>query len=95
MILPLVLRYQKRQLFYMAPEQILRDNNEIDEKTDVFLLGGILYEILTHLPPYAPETQQGIMEMAIVPKGMLHRLTASERAAVLLFEKKALSSAGG
>jgi mannose-6-phosphate isomerase-like protein (cupin superfamily) len=45
------------------------------------------------------DTEQGEVlltagEMAIVPKGMLHRLTASERAAVLLFGKKALGSAG-
>jgi len=33
-------------------------------------------------------------EMAVVPKGMLHRPTASERAIVLLFEKKALISTG-
>ena len=33
-------------------------------------------------------------EMVIVPKGMLHRPTASERAIVLLFEKKALISTG-
>jgi mannose-6-phosphate isomerase-like protein (cupin superfamily) len=33
-------------------------------------------------------------EMVIVPKGMLHRPAASERTVVLLFEKKALSSAG-
>jgi mannose-6-phosphate isomerase-like protein (cupin superfamily) len=33
-------------------------------------------------------------EMAIVPKGMLHRPTALERAIVLLFEKKALISIG-
>jgi mannose-6-phosphate isomerase-like protein (cupin superfamily) len=33
-------------------------------------------------------------EMAIVPKGMLHRPTALERAVALLFEKKALTSTG-
>jgi len=34
-------------------------------------------------------------EMAIVPKGVLHRTTASGRAVVLQFEKKALIRAGG
>ena len=34
-------------------------------------------------------------EMAIVPKGVLHRPMAPERATALLFEKKALTSTGG
>ena len=37
---------------YMAPEQALRLDAEINERTDVFLLGAMLYEILTgHAPP--------------------------------------------
>ena len=36
---------------YMAPEQLHRRNDEIDERTDVFGLGGILFEILTGDPP--------------------------------------------
>ncbi len=37
---------------YMAPEQALGDPTTVDERTDVFALGGILYEILTGQPPY-------------------------------------------
>ena len=36
---------------YMAPEQLGARVNEIDERTDVFGLGGILFEILTGKPP--------------------------------------------
>ncbi len=36
---------------YMAPEQLMGRVDEIDERTDVFGLGGILHEILTGLPP--------------------------------------------
>jgi len=37
-------------LNYMAPEQI-RDE-ELDQRTDIFALGGLLYEILTNEAPY-------------------------------------------
>ncbi len=41
---------------YMAPEQAMPDEHKIDERTDVFQLGGILYEILTHFAPYDART---------------------------------------
>ena len=37
---------------YMSPEQAQGDNGRIDERTDVFGLGGILCAILTGQPPY-------------------------------------------
>jgi serine/threonine-protein kinase len=37
---------------YMAMEQAFGDVDSIDERTDVFGLGGILYEILTQHPPH-------------------------------------------
>jgi serine/threonine-protein kinase len=36
---------------YMAPEQLAARLQDIDERTDVFGLGGILFEILTGKPP--------------------------------------------
>jgi eukaryotic-like serine/threonine-protein kinase len=36
---------------YMAPEQLLGDTDNIDARTDVFGLGGVLYEILTGTAP--------------------------------------------
>lgn len=38
---------------YMAPEQALGDGRALSERTDVFLLGAILYHILSGRPPYA------------------------------------------
>jgi serine/threonine-protein kinase len=50
---------------YMAPEQIFGEQGGIDERTDVFLLGGILYEILTHSPPYQATTQKEFEDKAL------------------------------
>jgi serine/threonine-protein kinase len=38
---------------YMAPEQALGRHDDIDERTDVFGLGAVLYQILTGVPPHA------------------------------------------
>jgi serine/threonine-protein kinase len=37
---------------YMPPEQALGRTEEIDERSDVYSLGAILYEILSHRPPF-------------------------------------------
>jgi hypothetical protein len=42
-------------VYYMAPEQARGDFSAIDERTDVFLLGGVLYKILTQSAPYYGE----------------------------------------
>ncbi len=46
---------------YMAPEQAVGDTEAIDERTDVFCLGGMLGEILTGQPPYVGELKGGLL----------------------------------
>jgi hypothetical protein len=46
--------------FYMAPEQIKGLHEELDDRTDVFALGGTLYQILTGRPPLTPEIVRAI-----------------------------------
>jgi len=52
-------------IYYMAPEQALADPDVIDERTDIFCLGGILYKILTGRPPYFGETMNEVARKAI------------------------------
>lgn len=48
---------------YISPEQVL--GGAIDERTDVFGLGAILYAILTGgVPPYAAETRDEVLQLA-------------------------------
>jgi serine/threonine protein kinase len=46
---------------FMAPEQAAGLTQQIDERTDIFALGGILYNILTLHPPFRGETTEEVM----------------------------------
>ena len=50
---------------YMAPEQARGQNHALDERTDIFALGGMLYRILTGRPPYVAATGQRTFELAV------------------------------
>lgn len=49
---------------YLAPEMVTGDDAEMDERTDVFLLGSTLYEILTGRPPWQGPDLRSVLEDA-------------------------------
>jgi eukaryotic-like serine/threonine-protein kinase len=49
---------------YMAPEQAWGRVDEIDERTDVYGLGGVLYFLLTLRPPHDGKTAQESLQFA-------------------------------
>ncbi len=46
---------------YMPPEQARGRIDEIDERSDVYALGAILYDVLTGRPPFIGDTQMDIL----------------------------------
>ena len=50
---------------YMSPEQAMGQVNELDERSDIFSLGGILYAILTLRPPVEGATLQEVLDKVI------------------------------
>lgn len=50
---------------YMPPEQARGQNYALDERSDIFTLGGMLYRILAGRPPYVDKTSNGTRALAI------------------------------
>lgn len=49
---------------YLAPEMVTGDDAQMDERTDVFLLGSTLYELLSGSPPWTGPDLRAVLESA-------------------------------
>ena len=61
---------------YMSPEQARGSLEDLDERTDIYALGGILYAILTLRPPVEGKTSREVLEK--VSRGEIITPTASK-----------------
>ena len=73
---------------YMPPEQALGDVNNIDERSDVYTLGAILYELLTGKPPHQEKTPMqtilAVLEKPVIPPQKLEPDVPPELAAIAM-----------
>ena len=51
---------------YMAPEMLLGDPAMLSERTDVYLLGAILYEVFTGQPPHRGDNLQALIAQVLL-----------------------------
>lgn len=65
---------------YMAPEQARGDNDKVDERTDVYALGAILYEILTLESLFTSDHVLGLLFMIVHDQPVSPREKAPKRA---------------
>ncbi|MFO0558810.1 MAG: protein kinase [Polyangiales bacterium] len=53
---------------YMAPEQLMQQPELLSERTDVYLLGAMMYELFSGMPPHRGENMQQVLASVIESK---------------------------
>jgi len=70
---------------YMAPEMLQPDGEHpLSERTDVYLAGAVLFEIIAGQPPHAGKTAVAVMTSVLTSRPELPRTTPSELAAICM-----------
>lgn len=72
---------------YMSPEQAKGDRARLDVRSDVFLIGSLLYEILTRRPPYANADRSETLALAAACSFPAPRKVATDRSVPLELER--------
>jgi serine/threonine protein kinase/formylglycine-generating enzyme required for sulfatase activity len=62
---------------YMPPEQARGENDRIDQRSDVYALGAVLYEILSGRPPYSGSGASALARVLAGPPPPVGRITAA------------------
>lgn len=75
---------------YMAPEQAAGENSQIGPGTDIYGLGGLLYEILTGFPPIDTENSETLIK--VLRKVIDNEVTKPELRAPRQFIPRELSA---
>ncbi len=63
---------------YMSPEQITETAADLDERTDVWSLGAVLYELLTLHPPFPAHSPEDVYEAILTDKLILPSVRAQQ-----------------
>ena len=76
---------------YMAPEMLGGRPEEINERTDVYLLGATLYEVLTGAPPHQGDTAVAIVSSVLKSESDFATVTES-RAELVQIAKRCMAA---
>ncbi len=72
---------------YMSPEQARGDRRRLDVRSDVFLLGATIYELLTRRPPYDSKDRAETLALATACRFPSPRKVAGDAAVPLELER--------